>query len=229
MYVFRTLTINSAGETSIPALQQQQYHDALWQPERPTVVYIDSVAIGLSLFELCEYVEMQYVHGEYVPVSTVTSSIKTLLGRSTWTTQQLVPSGEFFLQAYSPYSGTDWSQQWRGKLSALAAQLEDIITSLEAQPPAITHLVEQARLAAEKRAQEWEEERQLDRLKEQAKRRAKALESSRTELLATIDNRNESKRIAAFFEEAMAQAALVSEEAKATLKTDWLRRKSYSA
>src|SRR3546814_2020090 len=108
---------------------------------------------------------MQYVSGEYVPASTVTNSMKTLLGRSTWTTQQLVPSEEFCLQAYSPYSGTDWSQQWRGKPNALADQLEDIVTSLEAQPPTITHLIEQARLAAEKRAREWEEERQQDRLK----------------------------------------------------------------
>ncbi len=123
------------------------------------------------------------------------------------------------LQAYSPYPGTDWSKQWRGKPSALADQLEDIVTSLEGQPPTLTHLIEQARLAAEKRAYEWEEQQQRYRLEEQGKRRAKALETSRTELLAIIDGWNESKRIAAFFEEAMAKAALVSEEVKADVES----------
>ncbi|MEO8817513.1 MAG: hypothetical protein ABI393_04580, partial [Paralcaligenes sp.] len=211
---FRRHDVNSR-----PPTKQQLYYDALWHPERPTVVYIDSVAIGLSLFEMCEYVEMQYVRGEYVPASNVTSSMKTLLGRSTWTTQKLVPSEEFCLQAYSPYPGTDWSKQWRGKPSALADQLEDIVTSLEGQPPTLTHLIEQARLAAEKRAYEWEEQQQRYRLEEQGKRRAKALETSRTELLAIIDDWNESKRIAAFFEEAMAKAALVSEEVKADVES----------
>lgn len=50
-------------------------------------------------------------------------------------------------------------------------------------------------------------------MEEQAKRRAKALETSHTELLAIIEEWNERKRIAAFFDEAMAQAAQVSEDA----------------
>ncbi|MFA5628391.1 MAG: hypothetical protein WC965_13095 [Thiohalomonadaceae bacterium] len=197
-----------------PPTKQRHYHDGLWHPERPTVVYIDSIAIGLSLFELCDYVEMQYIRGEYVPVSQVSRSAKMLLGNATWTTQQLVPSGEFCLQAYSPYPGTTWSHRWRGKPSALTAELEDIVPKLEAQPATIRRLIEEARLAAEKRAREWEEEKQRYRLEEQAKRRAKALEASHTELLAIIEEWSERKRIAAFFDEAVAQAAQVSEEDK---------------
>src|SRR5690606_37701706 len=121
--------------------RQHVYHDSLWRPERPTVVYIDSVAIGLSLFELCESIEMQYVRGEYVPVSQISHSMKTLLGNHTWTTRQLTPSGEFCLQAYSPHGNTKWSQQWRGTPSVLAGQLEDIVATLEAQPSSIRHLI----------------------------------------------------------------------------------------
>jgi len=197
-----------------PSTKQRHYHDSLWHPERPTVVYIDSIAIGLSLFELCEYVEMQYIRGEYVPVSQVSRSAKTLLGNATWTTQQLVPSGEFCLQAYSPYRGTTWNHQWRGKANALTAELEDIVAKLEAQPTTIRHLIKEARLAAEEHAREWEEEKQRYRVEEQAKRRTKALEASHTELLAIIDEWSERKRIAAFFDEAVSQAAQVSEEDK---------------
>lgn len=201
-----------------PPSKQHVYHDSLWRPERPTVVYIDSVAIGLSLFELCESVEMQYVRGEYVPVSQVSRSVKTLLGNHTWTTRQLTPSGEFCLQAYSPHGNTKWSQQWRGTPSVLAGQLEDIVATLEAQPSSIRHLIEQARLAAEERARQWEKEKQQYRLEEQTKRRAKALEMSHSELLAIIEEWNERKRIAAFFDEALAQATQVSDEARGDIE-----------
>lgn len=197
-----------------PPSKQQTYHDRLWQPERPTVVYIGTVAIGLSLFETCEYVEMQYVRGEYIPASKVDSATKRLLGGSTWTTEQLQASGTFCLQAYSPYPGTEWSRQWKGRPSALAAQLEETISTLESQPPAIEQLIEQARIAAEKRAREWDEERQRYRLEEQAKRRAQALETSRADLLAIINEWNEQERIAAFFEKAIAQAAQISDGVK---------------
>lgn len=183
------------------------------------MVYIDSIAIGLSLFELCEYVEMQYIRGEFVPVSQVSRSAKTLLGNATWTTQQRVPSGKLCLQAYSPYPGTTWSHQWRGKPSALTGELEDIVAKLETQPATIRQLIEEARLEAEKRAREREEEQQRYRLEEQAKRRAKALEASHTELLAIIDEWNERKRIAAFFDEAMDQAAQVAEEDKTAIES----------
>ena len=69
------------------------------------MVYIDSIAIGLSLFEMCESVEMQYIQGEYVPVSQLSRSAKLLLGNTSWTTQKLVPSEEFCLQAYFRHIG----------------------------------------------------------------------------------------------------------------------------
>lgn len=204
--------------TPFPPDKHNHYHDSLWRPERPTVAYIDSVAIGLSMFELCEYVEMQYVKGEYVPASQVNRSMKTMLGDHTWSTHKLVPSGEICLQAYSPYSGTTWSQQWRGKPSALTGELEEIVTTLEAQPSTIRNLIEDARLAAEKRACEWEEKKQQYRSEEQAKRRAEALDSSHTELLAIIEEWNVRKRIAAFFDEAISLAAQTSEETRGDIE-----------
>ncbi len=201
-----------------PPDKQHNYHDSLWYPERPTVVYIDSIAIGLSLYELCETVEMLYVAGEYVPVAQVSRTMKTRIGNHTWTTKKLVPSGEICLQAYSPYSGTTWNQQWRGKPNVLTNELDEIVSTLEAQPKTIRHLIEDARLAAEKRAREWEEKKQQYRLEEQAKRRAKALESSHAELLAIIEEWNEHKRIAAFFDEAISLAAQTSEEIRSDIE-----------
>lgn len=197
-----------------PSTKDQRYHDALWRPDRPTVVYIDSVAIGLSLFERCESVEMLYVRGQYVPSSTVSKLTRTLLGERTLTSHQLVPSGEFCVQAYSPYSGATWLQQWRGKPSTLSNQFGEIIELLASQPSNIRQLIEQARSAAERRAREWEKERQGYIREEQAKRRAKALQASYSELLDTIGEWAEHKRIIAFFEEAKVQASRLPLEAQ---------------
>lgn len=201
-----------------PATRQPRYYDSLWHPERPTVIYVDTVAIGLSLFETLESVEMQYVRGEYVPVSKMTNASRALLGSSTWTTQRLIPSGEFCLQAYSPYAATDWVRRWQGKPNTLTNQFEEIVAALEAAPATIRTLIEQARLAAEQRKRQWEESEQRRRREEQAKHRLKMIETARAELLSIIEDWNESKRIEAFFHEVLTQGTDGSEQARAEIE-----------
>lgn len=69
------------------------------------------VAIGLTLFEISESIEMKYVNGEYIPVT----ELKARAGRYRdigWTTYKDLATGRFCLQAYSPYRETDWVHQW---------------------------------------------------------------------------------------------------------------------
>ena len=47
---------------------KRNYQPTMWSPHRPTVVYVGSVAIGLTLFEMTEEVEVVYVNGNYIPV-----------------------------------------------------------------------------------------------------------------------------------------------------------------
>lgn len=194
--------------------KQGGYYHSLWHPERPTVVYIDETPIGLSLFETLREQEMQYIHGEYVPVSTVSAASKQRLGWATWSTTRLVPSGEFCLQAYAPYQSTNWVQQWRGSSSKLAAQLDEITQTLQHAVPVINALVEEARRAAEKWRREWDESMERQRREEQAKRMAKAIEAARTELLAIIDDWSQYQRVAAFFEEILEQSQDIPQEAR---------------
>src|SRR5450759_4317477 len=42
-----------------------------WSPDRPTVVYVGAVTIGLTIFELSEEAELTYVDGKYVRTSQV--------------------------------------------------------------------------------------------------------------------------------------------------------------
>lgn len=190
-----------------PATKQPRYHDSLWHPERPTVVYVDGVAIGLSLFETLVEKEMMYVGSELVPVPSRGSSNKVPLVRSPYsTTQRNVPSGEFCLQAYSPYRGTTWRKQWRGSAGALGTQLDEITETLQAAPTTINAQVEKAHQEQQRRQREWEESVQKNIREEQAKRRAKAIETSRAQLRDIITEWSEGKRVAAFFAELLADA-----------------------
>jgi hypothetical protein len=86
----------------------------LWSPMRCTVVYIGTVAIGLTIIEMSEEAEARYVNGEYV---RLTDYVPKRRGRYAqhhgWTSTHDFPTGRLCLQAYSPYPRADWTQQWR--------------------------------------------------------------------------------------------------------------------
>jgi hypothetical protein len=52
--------------------EKTQYYHSLWRPLRSTVVYVGTVAIGLTMFELSESVEVRWVDGRYVPTTNIT-------------------------------------------------------------------------------------------------------------------------------------------------------------
>jgi hypothetical protein len=71
---------------------------------RCTVVYIGTVAIGLTVIEMSEEAEARYVNGEYV---RLTDYVPKRRGRYAqdhgWTSTHDFPTGRLCLQAYSPY------------------------------------------------------------------------------------------------------------------------------
>lgn len=83
---------------------KSHHYNNLWSPGRPTVVYIGTVAIGLTIIEISEEVEACYVNGEYVRTSDY---VPPKRGRYAidhgWTTKKDFPTGRLCLQAYSPY------------------------------------------------------------------------------------------------------------------------------
>jgi hypothetical protein len=46
---------------------RERYSYGTWAPDRPTIVYVGTVAIGLTIFELSEEVDVRHVDGKYVP------------------------------------------------------------------------------------------------------------------------------------------------------------------
>jgi hypothetical protein len=179
-----------------------------WSPWRPTIVFIGTVAVGLTIYETTEEVECRYLDGKYVRVSELGPVPRRGYGVSSWTTRREMPTGRFTLQAYAPYPRADWVERWReSKQGDLQAKLKSIARALEAAAPVVAKQVEEGERQAELERQRWEEAERKQRREEAARRRAEARKASRTELAAIIERWAEAKRVAAFFDDAEQRVA----------------------
>ena len=72
--------------------KDRNYSD-LWSPSRDTIVTIGSVLIGLTIFEMSEYVEAKYQDGKYVRVSELPVRKARRYESYSWTSMHDLPSG----------------------------------------------------------------------------------------------------------------------------------------
>ena len=180
---------------------KNQNYNNLWTPQRCTVVYIGTVAIGLTVIEMSEEVEARYVNGEYIRLNDY---IPKRRGRSLldhgWISKHEFPSGRLCLQAYSPYWQAAWTQQWREtKERDIAGRIPAIVQELEKATSEIARLVEEGSRRAELERQRWAAQQEQWRREEAEKRAAKALKESKEELLEIIETWARSKQLAEFF------------------------------
>jgi hypothetical protein len=98
----------------VPKPRQNEFYPTLWSPSLPTVAYVDTIAIGLSIVEMCEPVLLRYVNGKYVRESdyVVPKRSRHFIDHS-WTTTQDRTCGRFRLVAYAPYRNVSWSTHWQ--------------------------------------------------------------------------------------------------------------------
>lgn len=109
-----------------------RHYSELWSPYRSTVVYIQGVVIGLTVFEISEEIEVGYVDDGYIPIAQYLRHPK-VKNKSvyTWTTKQDTPSGRLCIQAYSTYPGTKWLKQWReSKPGEFSKTLKSVVSEL---------------------------------------------------------------------------------------------------
>lgn len=185
------------------APRKNHYMEAPWTPERPTVVFIGEVAIGLTIYEMTEATEVMYVGGKYVPVATLSAEQRRKMTRPHyWTSTEDKPSGRFRVQAYSSAWRVEWVKQWseakKGQLSSLVA---GIVQELEAAGPVLGARIEAADAKAEEEHRQWQEKERLRREAEERARQEKLCQESRQELLAAIASWSEVQRIGAYFAE----------------------------
>ena len=193
---------------------KSRHYNNLWSPMRCTVVYIGSVAIGLTVIEMSEEVEMQYVNGEYVRLTELALKRRgrTALDHG-WTSTRDLPTGRLCLQAYSPYPRAEWSQQWREtKGRDISGRIPEIVRELEKATVEVARLAEEGERKAEVERQRWAVQHEQWRREEAERRTAKVLKESKEELLEIIEAWAAAKRIEEFFADAELRAQVLPGE-----------------
>jgi hypothetical protein len=136
----------AVDERSAGGRQRDDY--GRWGPDRPTVVYVGTVAIGLTLFELSDEIEVQYVDGRYIPSRDAPIVDRVVYARNRWTHKRDLPSGKLGLRASSPYGVASWERQWREKRKGeLGSKIRHIVLELESSAAPISRLVEVSRFS----------------------------------------------------------------------------------
>jgi hypothetical protein len=98
----------------IPRNEHSYDYNRLWSPQRPTVVYVSSVAFGLAVIEMSESVVLRYVNGKYIresdykPPKTSARYID-----HSWTTTKDIPCGRLRLVIYASFPGRYRSRRAR--------------------------------------------------------------------------------------------------------------------
>lgn len=184
---------------------KSHHFNNLWSPARETVVYVGTVAIGLTIIELSEEAEVRYVNGEYVREKDYVPPKRS--SHHTWTTKKDLPTGRLCVQAYSPYPVASWKKQWKETTSrSLDTQIKGIVKELEGAAVDIAQLVEEGMREAEIERQRWKAQQEVWKREEEKRRTAEALKKSKENLHRIIDRWAESNRIEQFFTEAERRA-----------------------
>lgn len=225
------LSLESKGHHVVIAPQSEEFHreslkqhevpnnygyQNLWSPWRCTVAYVGTVAIGLTIIEMSEEVEVRYVNGKYIPEKDyIKSKRRRYSSGHTWTTTQDHTNGKLLLQAYSPYYRADWVKSWKeAKEGDLNKQIKAIVKSLERATPKIARLVAEGERQAEIERKEWEAQQEKWRIEREEKLAAEALKQSRQQLFQIIDTWAEANRIDKFFKDAEQRVNDLSEDNK---------------
>ncbi|HYN54169.1 MAG TPA: hypothetical protein VES38_05640 [Methylotenera sp.] len=197
-----------------------RHYSELWSPYRSTVVYIQDVLIGLTVFEISEEIEVGYLNGEYIPIAQYLQHPK-VKNKSvyTWTTKQDTPSGRLCIQAYSTHPGTKWHKQWReSKPGEFSKTLKSVVSELCNSVDEISQATQIAKQEFEERQRQWDIQREKDRLEAEERRRAKNLKDSQDELFSIIESWAETKRIDEFFMDAQLRANKLSDEDRESIE-----------
>src|SRR5690554_24040 len=171
-----------------------------WSPGRSTLVYLESVAIGLTLIENSHEVEFVYLDGKHVPVTDLKKSQKWLASR--WRSKHDRPSGQFRLRAYSPYLRTNWQREWTirekqdiSRLAKTVARELREATGIIAEEFAVTSE------EIQREREEWERQREKWRIEQVEKARQAAMHASLLSLERIIADWGRLKLIHEFFSE----------------------------
>ncbi|RVJ23779.1 hypothetical protein CN184_11490 [Sinorhizobium medicae] len=134
------------------------YHSGLWSPYRPTIVYIGTIAVGLTIVEASEKLLMRYIgNGKYIREADYTPPRRSRYAADhTWTTTKEIPSGRLKLVIYCPYHSVTWLEEWvETSRSSLSGRIPEIVRRMEKAAEQLVPKLQEADRQAEIRHQEW--------------------------------------------------------------------------
>ncbi len=194
----RRLEVEEREPVGKPRAHWEYPYPGFWSPDRPTVVYVGTVAIGLQIVETSETVTLRYVRGKYIRDSEYVPP-KRGYQDHTFTTTRAMPSGRLRIIAYSPYGGVDWSARWQDSASSsVRKSLSAIVAAITAEAANLVDKLAEAERQAEIRHQEWLQK--MDRIERENDRRkiAESVEQSTADLRAVITRWGERVEIERF-------------------------------
>lgn len=201
--------------------RSREYHERSWSPATPTLVFVGTVAFGLTLFESTEEVLVRVENGEYVRVAPkpepATPGRRPAPVPSNAYLKELA-SGRLAVMAYSPYPRVNWRKVWRASRRGNRPALpEEIAAEVEAAAPLIAErFAEAERQRLEEIAREEAAERERRR-RELERQRQQATEASRRQLLRSIEAWGLIRSIESFFVEAEGRIGGLPESERQTL------------
>ena len=205
------------NRSDVPKVQRREAsyeYNRLWSSQRPTVVYVDSVAFGLAVIEMSESVLLRYVNGGYIRESDYKPAKGAArYGDYSWTTTRNVACGRLRLVVYAPYSGVSWSMLFQEtEAGGITKQLPEIVKSIESSIEVLVEKVKEAQREAEIRRQEWKAQQEKWRREEDRRRVAESIQESRDQLDEVIQKWAKVMSLEQFFKKVESHARDLPEE-----------------
>ncbi|MGJ7513540.1 hypothetical protein ACSFE6_04280 [Pseudomonas baetica] len=202
-------------------LKRSVFETNIWAPARPTIVFIDDVGIGLTVYEATVEKEMVYLDGQYLPVKEAKALKPGLWNRKTKTfyprSVQRVASKRLCLRAYSPYGRVDWAHTWTEDKVSLTKQLDGIVLALVERAKILgPQIAEADRQAAEERKR-WDAERAIATARYERSLIIQAREESLRNLLKIIDKWSSDRKLQDFFDDIATHSVNMNDDARAEL------------
>jgi hypothetical protein len=200
----------------LPKVQRNEHsynHSHLWWPERPTVVYVDSVAFGLAIIEMSESVVLRYVNGKYIRESDYKPKTSARYVDHNWTTTKDIPCGRLRLVVYAPYRGVSWSISFQeSKDRTLTTDIPKMVKSIENSTELLMAKVKEEEGQAELRRQEWAAQEERRRHEDDRRRVAQSINESREQLAKVIEDWARVVSLEQFFSGVQSRAQDLPEE-----------------
>ncbi|WP_321449300.1 hypothetical protein [uncultured Cohaesibacter sp.] len=174
-----------------------------WSPQRPTVVDVQGIVLGISIVETSEDTLLHYIDGSYLREAAFRKLKlpKFMLERS-WTTSKDLPTGRLRLVIYETYAGVSWQKMWQETTnSKLDTIIPSIVEQIEKSIITLTQEREKADREAEARRREWEERWEKSRREDDRRTVEKSIVDSDIDLQKIIESWARVQQIEQFFKQ----------------------------